>query len=146
MRRAAPEEADAAAAIVRGAFEPYAALIGRPPAPMTADYRTLCAEGSVTLADAPGARPLGVLVAYPKGGWLHVETVAAATPRLGVGRALMAHAEAEAARLGLAGVHLYTNAAMTEALAFYDTLGFERVGRRMEAGFDRVYFRKEIGR
>ena len=146
MRRAGSGDADAAAVVVRAAFAPYVARIGREPAPMAADYGALCAEGRVTLAETSGAGPVGVLVAYPKGGWLHVETVAAATPRLGVGRALMAAAAAEAARLGLAGLHLYTNAAMTEALAFYDALGFARIGRRMEAGFDRVYFRKEVER
>ena len=144
IRSAGPDEAGAVAALVRAAFAPFAPRIGREPAPMGADYPALCAQGAVHVAES-GDRLAGAIVAYPKAGWLHVETVAAAAPRRGVGRALMGWAQAEAARLGLAGVELYTNAAMTEALAFYDALGFERLGRRREAGYERVYFRKEAG-
>jgi Ni,Fe-hydrogenase III large subunit len=44
----------------------------------------------------------------------------------------------------LPSIELYTNAKMTENLAYYPRLGFEETGRRREDGFDRVYFRRLV--
>ena len=41
-------------------------------------------------------------------------------------------------------VELYTNAQMTENLSLYPRLGYAKTGRRMEDGFDRVFYRKEL--
>ncbi len=56
----------------------------------------------------------------------------------------MQHVEREALEHGLTEIRLYTNALMTENLAWYPRLGYEETGRRMEDGFDRVYFRKPV--
>jgi ribosomal protein S18 acetylase RimI-like enzyme len=63
----------------------------------------------------------------------------------GHGRALLAFAEAEARRLGLSALRLYTNAAMTENLAYYPRLGFRETDRREEDGYRRVFFEKRVG-
>ena len=40
--------------------------------------------------------------------------------------------------------NLASNAAMTANLALYPRLGYRRTGRRVENGYDRVYFEKEL--
>ena len=62
----------------------------------------------------------------------------------GIGRALIAHVEEEARRLGLNAVELYTNEKMTENLGLYSRLGYIETGRRNEDGFNRVFFRKAL--
>jgi ribosomal protein S18 acetylase RimI-like enzyme len=89
---------------------------------------------------------VGVLVARPRGASLLLESVAVdpAHQGLGIGRALVAHAETLAAGAGLEAVELYTNQAMTENLRLYPRLGYVETGRRSEDGYRRVYFRKTL--
>jgi GNAT superfamily N-acetyltransferase len=62
----------------------------------------------------------------------------------GIGKALIQFCEAQARRLGLVSVRLYTNAKMTDNLSIYPRLGYIEVERRSEDGFDRVYFEKHL--
>lgn len=63
----------------------------------------------------------------------------------GVGKLLIQFCEAEARRLGLAAVHLYANARMTDNLSIYPRLGYFEVDRCSEDGFNRVFFEKRLG-
>jgi GNAT superfamily N-acetyltransferase len=63
----------------------------------------------------------------------------------GIGKALIQFCEAQATRLGLGSVCLYTNEKMTDNLSIYPRLGYVEVQRRSEDGFDRVYFEKRLG-
>jgi GNAT superfamily N-acetyltransferase len=79
--------------------------------------------------------------------WLYVRLLAV-TPQartLGVGRALMAGAEAEARRRGLVGVYLDTYD--FQAPGFYEKLGYREFGRLPAAGGAplRIYFAKPFG-
>ena len=132
-------------AVVDAAYAGYVPRIGRPPAPMTADYETLVAAGDVWVRDADG-RVVGVLVIRASGDALELENVAVdpAAQGLGHGRALVSFAETRARDLGLGAVELYTNEAMVENLALYPKLGFVETERRVEDGFRRVYFRKTL--
>jgi ribosomal protein S18 acetylase RimI-like enzyme len=140
---AGPGDARAVAACVRAAYAHYVARIGREPAPMTADYEALIAAGEVWLIRA-GEQVAGVLVLRPQPPALLVENVAVAPgfQARGLGRALMAFADAHARAEGLAEVILYTNERMTENLRFYPALGFTETGRAMQDGFARVFYRK----
>ncbi len=60
----------------------------------------------------------------------------------GVGRALLAHADRTASRLGLTELRLYTHSGMTENIALYTRLGWHETERRTEHGFQRVFFAK----
>ena len=51
------------------------------------------------------------------------------------------YAAAQARRLQLPALRLYTNAAMTENLSMYAHFGFVETHRAIENGFDRVYLR-----
>lgn len=140
-----PAEAGDHAAVVdcvNAAFEGFTAQIGQPPAPMLADYRALIAAGRVHLLETDDAL-LGVLVTGPRPDHLFVDVVAVrpAAQRQGIGRRLMACAEQEARRRGLAEVRLYTHEVMHGALALYRTLHYQETGRRLEDGYARVYLR-----
>jgi ribosomal protein S18 acetylase RimI-like enzyme len=131
--------------IVREAYEGYVERIGRPPAPMSADYGRLIGAGLVHVLEADGdTAGLVVLIVEPD--HLLVENVAVspAFQGRGLGWALMAFAEQQAAANGLDEVRLYTNEAMTENLRFYPSLGYEETGRVVEDGFARVYFTKQL--
>lgn len=142
---AAGGDAPAVTACVRAAYAHYVARIGREPAPMTADYEALIAAGEVWLIRA-GDDVAGVLVLRPQPPALLVENVAVAPgfQGRGLGRALMAFADAHARAEGLAEVVLYTNERMTENLRFYPALGFTETGRALQDGFARVFYRKAL--
>jgi ribosomal protein S18 acetylase RimI-like enzyme len=142
IRLADPRDGAAVAACVKAAFEGFTAQIGKPPAPMLADYQELIAAGRVHLLEVEGAL-LGALVIEAGTDHLFVDTVAVhpTAQRQGIGRRLMALAEQEARRRGLAEVRLYTHEVMHGALALYRALGYEETGRRLEHGYARVYLR-----
>ena len=145
IRQAVSSEVDSIAALVAAAYGTYVPRLGRKPAPMTADYASLVAAGEVWVG-LFGEEIVGVLVIRPVHGSLHLENVAVqpGSQGHGYGRALIAFAEAEARRLGLPAVTLYTNEAMTENLRLYPRLGYVETGRRHEQGYRRVYFEKRL--
>lgn len=113
---------------------------------MTADFASQIAEGVVDIAVHRNGEVVGFVVHYPRGGHLHIDDLAVSPDAQGqgVGKQLLRHAELRARERGLNAVELYTNAKMREALSFYPARGFVEIGRRREAGFDRVYFRKDL--
>lgn len=149
IRRPQRGDVSAIEAIAAQAFSPYIPEIGRRPAPMDADYAA--ALGDLWLAETAG----GAAEARAAGGFLHCRAsgdalqlltvaVADAMRGRGVGRALMLRAEALARDAGCAAIALYTNARMTANLRLYPRAGYREVGRRVEDGFERVFFRKEL--
>jgi GNAT superfamily N-acetyltransferase len=145
IRPAAESDASAVRAVVDAAYSVYVPRIGRRPAPMTADYARLIADGEVWVVDEDGT-VVGILVIRAAGDALELENVAVAPDRQGHGhgRALIAFAEQRALELGLAAVELYTNEAMVENVQLYPRLGYAEVGRRVEDGYRRVFFRKTL--
>jgi len=131
---------------VQRAYDHYVPRIGLRPAPMDADYEAIVRAGRAWVAETEGA-VAGVLVLEALEDHLLIENVAV-DPHLqgrGVGRALLAFAEARAAELGLPELRLYTHVKMTENQALYARLGYREVERRAEKGFARVFMSKRIG-
>jgi len=62
----------------------------------------------------------------------------------GLGRYLMKEAEAIAVSRGFGKLTLYTNAALPELSSYYESLGYKSIDRRLDEGFDRVFFEKEL--
>ena len=145
IRFARPEDAATIAAIVRDAYTPYIARIGREPGPMLADYDVLVRDGLVQVLEEGGAI-VAILVLLPQDDCLLLDNIAVvpASHGRGYGRRLIAHAEAEARRLGFAELRLYTHVLMTENIALYTRLGFSETHRVTEKGFARVYMRKPV--
>ena len=145
VRAAEPDEAAAVAALVDAAYAKYVPRIGRKPAPMLVGYTDLIAKKAVYVL--PGASGLrGVLVIMPDEEGMFLENIAVHPDAQGqgLGRQLMAFVEEAARARNLPAIHLYTNEAMTENLAFYTRLGYEETGRRTEDGYRRVFFRKQL--
>jgi ribosomal protein S18 acetylase RimI-like enzyme len=147
IRKALPGDAKPVLALIRASYAKYVPRIGREPAPMADDYAAEIARGNCWVLDGPG-RLSGALVMRGKDGFWFVDTVGVdpGDQGKGVGKALMAFAEEEGRRRGFAVLRLYTNAKMTENMPFYERLGFKITGRRMEDGFDRVFFEKRLGK
>jgi ribosomal protein S18 acetylase RimI-like enzyme len=146
IRAARREDADWARALVRRAYALYVPRMGQEPAPMLADYTALIDAGELQVLEEAG-EPVALIVLRRDADAIFVENIAVdpQVQRKGHGRALLAFAEDEARRLGLTAIRLYTNAAMTENLAYYPRLGFRETDRREEDGYSRVYFEKRAG-
>jgi maleylpyruvate isomerase len=156
LRLARPQEEPAVRQLVVEAYQHYLPRLGRPPAPMDADYAALIRAGQVTVAEGPGGRLpdeqpandhlIGLIVVVPGPDHLLLENIAVrpGSQGHGVGSRLMQFAEQEAIRLGLPAVELYTNELMTENLAYYGRQGYVETDRREQHGFRRVFLRKPV--
>jgi GNAT superfamily N-acetyltransferase len=147
IRRAQPEDRAAVERIVRDAYGIYIERIGKPPGPMLDDYAALIADGAVSALDEPDGTIAAIIVLLPQPDHLLLDNIAVRPDRQGqgLGRQLVAFAEAEARRLGHAELRLYTHQRMTENIALYTRLGFVETGRGREAGYDRVFMTKRLG-
>jgi ribosomal protein S18 acetylase RimI-like enzyme len=142
IRRASADDAARLGAIARAAYSKYVVRLGREPAPMLADFPAHIAAEHVVVLEAGGVIS-GYMVAWPETDAYFIDNIAIDPARQGKGlaRQLMDHAAAEARRLQLPAIRLYTNVAMTENLSLYAHLGFVETHRAIEHGFHRVYLR-----
>ena len=145
IRQASPEDAGAARACVIAAFAGYIERMGKPPAPMLLDFPAQIQAGHVWLAEQHGELA-GVLVQYATEQGFYIDTLAVQPDRQGqgIGRRLLAFAEQQALRLGCSSVYLCTNVKMTENQVFYPRLGYVEYERKIEAGYDRIFYRKRL--
>ena len=127
------------------AYTPYIERIGKPPAPMVADFAAQVSEHKVWVLKA-GAKTAAFVVCYIQGDVYFLENMAVFPEYhgMGLGRQLLLFVEGKAIQLNCSAVELYTNSKMFENLKLYPYFGFVETDRRHEAGFDRVYFRKEL--
>jgi GNAT superfamily N-acetyltransferase len=142
IRLAVPGDRPVVERIVEAAYRPWAELIGVRPKPMDDDYAARIAAGHVHLLEEEGVA--GLIVLVPEDGVLLVNNVAVAPDRhgQGLGRALMAFAEAQARTAGLGALRLYTNALMEPNIALYGRLGYEITERRRSGPRDVVFMTK----
>lgn len=145
LRRATASDVSAIATLVDEAFTRYINRIGKPPAPMLADYAALVDTTRVWVIEGRSS-VVAMIVVVPHSDHVVVETVAVApqTQGAGHGRRLLERAELDAAELGVTQVRLSTNEAMTENLDYYPRRGYVETGRGDEDGYRRVFFRKTI--
>ena len=145
VRQAAPPDVARIRAIVTAAYAKYLPRMDRPPAPLLADYPAAVARGEVWVAVTDGA-VTGLVVVRVMPDHLLLENVAVdpSVQRTGVGARLLDLAEEQAARAGLTEIRLYTNAAMTENLAYYPRHGYVETHRGERNGYQLVYFSKQL--
>ena len=115
IRPAIAADVPAIAKIVDHAYRHYIARMGKPPGPMLEDY-----AARVNIAVSPNHQGLGL------------------------GGRLLAFAETEALRRGYREIRLYTHQTMVENQRLYASIGYEETGRGAEAGYDRVFTRKQL--
>ena len=145
IRRASAGDAEPIRTLVDDAYGHYIERIGKKPGPMRDDYdRRIAAAQVWVLAERGEIMGLVVLEERPDGLLLDNIAVKPSAQGAGRGQALMAFAEQEAARRGFTEIRLYTNALMTENIAWYRRLGFAEIGRVREKGFARVYMAKRL--
>ena len=131
--------------LVEQAYRHYISRIGRPPGPMLDDYAARVSEGVVWVIEE-GSTIAGIIVLLSKPDCMLLDYIAVAPARQGsgLGRRLLAFAQAEAARRGYREIHLYTHRTMTENQRLYAAIGYEETGRGTEAGYERVFMRKRL--
>jgi ribosomal protein S18 acetylase RimI-like enzyme len=61
-----------------------------------------------------------------------------------LGRRLLVFAEEEAVRRGYREIRLYTHQTMVENQRLYASIGYEETRRGSEAGYERVFMRKQL--
>ena len=145
IRAATAADVAAIADIVEQAYRHYIARMGKPPGPMLDDYAARVLEGVVSVLEEDAAIA-GIIVLLPATNYLLLDNVAVSPARqgLGLGRRLLAFAEAEALRRGYHEIRLYTHQTMVENQRLYKSIGYEETGRGTDAGYDRVFMRKRL--
>lgn len=146
IRQAVKGDEDAVRQCAENAFTQYISAIGRKPAPMDADFAAQIAAGQVYIAADEADVLQGYIVFFPVADHMFLDSVAVQPSAVGrgIGGGLIRFCEAEARRLGLGAVHLYTNQKMTENLSIYPRLGYLEVDRRTDDGFSRVFYEKQL--
>ncbi|MEO1292581.1 MAG: GNAT family N-acetyltransferase [Pseudomonadota bacterium] len=145
VRRASVDDEPALRPLVEAAFAQYTARIGKPTAPVFTNFTAAIVARHVLVAEVDGTI-LGYVLSFAQGGDWYLDTVAVAphAQGQGVGRRLIAEAEALGRRSGAKTAALFTNAAMHKNLSLYPRLGYTEERRGHEDGYDRVYFRKQL--
>jgi GNAT superfamily N-acetyltransferase len=145
IRPATPADVPAIARVVHDAYTKYVARIGKQPGPMLDDYCARVAAGEVSVC-VEGDELAGLVVLEQAPDYLLLDhiAVAPAWQGRGVGRILLAFADAEARRTQRPELRLYTHVLMHENIALYTHLGWQEYGRGEQAGFQRVFMRKAV--
>lgn len=145
VRPAVPADESAMLAIAQDAFACYLPRMDRPPFPMLADYGKFIGSGQAWLAETHG-EIAAILVLVPKSEDLMLDAIAVKScyQKNGLGRLLINFALARARECGAKNLKIYTNAAMTENLLWYEKLGFTEIGRGVENDYNRVWMQKSL--
>jgi N-acetylglutamate synthase-like GNAT family acetyltransferase len=134
-------------AIIDAAYFKYIERIGKPPAPMSENWaEVIQTQDVLVLRDSE--RVVGSITFHvdEESDSLKIDNLVV-DPTIqgrGYGGFLIKHAELEAQQRGLPSVTLFTNVKMFENIGFYAKLGFKEVDRKVEDGFERVYFYKKL--
>jgi ribosomal protein S18 acetylase RimI-like enzyme len=134
-------DAEAVAAVIRAAFEEYRGRLDPPSGALAETAETVREKmrtaQAVLAFDGPA--PVGCALLRPEEGRLYVFRLAVLPGHRGrgLGRALLAHAEERARALSLPRVRLGVRAALERQIAFYEALGYRRVGAESHPGYTR---------
>jgi ribosomal protein S18 acetylase RimI-like enzyme len=132
--------------LVRAAYGHYVKRLGGPPRPMTDDYAEVLQTRRGTVAERDG-EIVGLVVLGVDDEGFFVDNVAVdpAHQGIGVGRAVLEHAEVAARDAGYDSIYLYTHERMVENLTLYSRIGYVEYDRRPHVGAHIVYLRKQLG-
>jgi ribosomal protein S18 acetylase RimI-like enzyme len=132
--------------LVDAAYDPLVEQLGVPPWHRQFNYLRAVHAGTLWLLHYE-TRIAGMVGLGGNGNVLSVETVAVspAYQRRGLGRALIALAEAEARKRNCARLTLFTHERMIDARAFYRHLGFVETREIAHSGHNWVVLDKSVG-
>ncbi|HYH21018.1 MAG TPA: GNAT family N-acetyltransferase [Azospirillum sp.] len=147
IRRAGPGDAEAIADLVRRAYARWVPVAGTEPRPLPDDFAEAVADHPVWVLEGQGGIE-AVLELLPARDHLLVENVAVDpdSQGRGLGRRLMAFAETEARRQGLAEVRLFTDERFADNVAFYARLGYHVFDRTPNGAARLVFMAKPVDR
>ncbi|MEP1209089.1 MAG: GNAT family N-acetyltransferase [Rhizobiaceae bacterium] len=145
LRSAQTADLDFVEQCAERAYSIYVERIGKPPAPMIADFAAAQRKQNLEIIISSGVRT-GFIVSFSRDNHLFVENIAIHPDfqNQGIAKRVFAVLVERSKRIGHSAIELYTNEMMTENLTFYPKLGFRETDRRSEAGFNRVYFRLDL--
>ncbi|KAI2733393.1 hypothetical protein CBS147332_408 [Penicillium roqueforti] len=147
LHKAIVEDIPAIKEMVDAAYSKYIERIGKPLAPMTEDWDHVLQTYEV-LVLRDNERIVGSITCHQdeQTNSLKIDNVVVdpTAQGRGYGYYMINHAEAEAQNQRLPSVTLFTNVKMFENIGFYAKLGFMETDRRVEDGFERVYFCKKL--
>ena len=134
---------------VASAYTKYIGRIGKPPAPMLADYFELMQSHQIYVLcqDGTGTIVGSIVLGLPQGSSsanINNLVVDPSQQGKGFGSALMRCAEDVAVDNSRTSLDLYTNVKMHENFSLYHRMGVKEVDRRTESGYERVYFKKDL--
>lgn len=145
IRPAEHDDAPGITACVCSAFLHYIERIGKQPGPMLENYADVIRKFQVHVAIqneiVVGAIVLKIIEA---GFYLDNVAVRPSVKGMGVGRQLLAFAEAEARRQGFNSIILATHELMVENRELYARIGYHEYDHRVVNGYPRVFFRKSL--
>ncbi|KAJ5628142.1 acetyltransferase [Penicillium lividum] len=150
IQRATAEDIPSIKSMVNSAYSKYIERIGKPPAPMSANYEEIMkTHDMLILKDEDNDNEIvGSIVLRIDRDNRSVQinnlVVGPAAQGRGYGRVLLECGEDVARSQNCLALTLYTNVKMYENLGMYVKMGFVEIGRRTEDGFERVYFRKDL--
>ncbi|RFU72508.1 acetyltransferase [Trichoderma arundinaceum] len=152
IRKATADDVPAVQSIVNASYSKYIERMGKPPAPMIADYHELLNTRDIyileSISDDSSMRIVGsiILGIDPEEDAVKVNNlvVEPAAQGRGYGRVLMDFAEDVARENQIKSMALFTNVKMHENIGLYLKLGYVETERKSEDGYDRVYFRKRL--
>jgi len=115
--------------------------------PMAADWTRLLTEQEIWIVDGPAGDAVASLALDVQAGHVMVWSVAVAPAhqRRGLGRRLMAFAEARARELQRPELRLFTNARMESNIALYRRLGYSETRREQLPDRVLVHMSKAVG-
>lgn len=145
-RPARPGDAEAIRALVRAAYARWVPVLGREPRPMQADYAAAVLAHEFALVEAAGEL-VGLIEMEARAGHLWVENIAVAPARQGqgLGRQLLALADARARERGLAEIRLLTNGRMEANRRLYARCGYVETLEEPFMDGTVVYLSKRLG-
>ena len=148
IRLAMTTDVPAIKLIARKSFERYVPLIGKLPAPMNAYFSGHVLKGTVFIAQSEKKQGsvLGYAIVLQRDGEWLLDNIAVSPEAQGrgVGSALIAACKTFLQKRGVQRYHLNTDEAMEQNLTWYPEIGFVEMARRLEDGFSRIYFTKEM--
>lgn len=124
LRRALPEDFERVVAIQRAAYARNRELLGVEPLPLMVDYKEIFRDYEVWVsAEGPVT---SVLILQPRAADLLIWSIATdpARQQSGIGRAMLAAAEARAREIGRATMRLYTGAILHHLTGWYGRHGY----------------------
>ncbi|CAH0132690.1 GNAT family N-acetyltransferase [Roseomonas sp. CECT 9278] len=145
FRRATPEDAPAIRDVTRAAYARWLPLIGREPMPMRADYAAALLAHRFDLL-LRGISLMALIETDLRDDHLWIENIAVHPDhqRQGLGRRLLAHAEALAREAGRAELRLLTNGAFASNIALYEAAGYGVTAREPFLGGETVYMARRL--